>query len=176
MHGEFGDGPDGRTVHSYPTIRELAERFGVSRTTVQRFAQRHNCLARRAGGADAPSPPASAMRDPERMLPTIREIFVTWIGAVQRGEIVITSAGEIEKMMRIAADLDAEAQMRALIPAGIPTLDELQDLHERAMREYVGTTPGERGELPVGLDAVIAPGEASVDGQEPSEASAADAC
>ena len=102
------------------------------------------------GGSAAADTAGPDAVDP-RMMPTIREIFVTWVRAVQAGEIRIASAGEIEKMMRIAADLDAEAQMRALIPEGVPTLDELQDLYEARMAAYEASSPAERGEIPIGL-------------------------
>lgn len=160
VHGEFTTDADGEVTHRYPSFRDLAERFGISFTLVQRFARRHNCLERRAGSgaqppAEAPPPPPAAPAAPHApatpgsapMLPTVREIFVGWVKAVQAGEVRIASAGEIEKMMKIAADLDAEAQMRALIPVGVPTLEELQDLHEKLLREYDATTPEGRGEL-----------------------------
>lgn len=187
VHGEFVDEEGGRPSHRYPSYRELADRFGVGTTFINRFARRHNCLERRAGsgaaveppprpgalqaratspaagssdaseaavsGADGPNDGDGAAPDvvDARMMPTIREIFATWVRAVQAGEIRITSAGEIEKMMRIAADLDAEAQMRALIPEGVPTLDELQDLYEARMAAYEASSPAERGEIPIGI-------------------------
>lgn len=181
VHGEWITDEHGRMCHRYPSYRDLAARFGVTKTVIHRFARRHNCLERRAGsGADvqppkrpaaAQAPATSPQAEPSdaseaaaegadgagsdavdaRMMPTIREIFVTWVRAVQAGEIRIASAGEIEKMMRIAADLDAEAQMRALIPEGVPTLDELQDLYEARMAAYEASSPAERGEIPIGI-------------------------
>jgi hypothetical protein len=188
VHGEFTTSSDGVVEHRYLSFRELADRFGISFTLVQRFARRHNCLERRAGSGAEPPPtlapaatiaasessaadaPTTAAPTTQAMLPTIREIFVTWVRAVQAGEIRIASAGEIEKMMKIAADLDAEAQMRALIPAGVPTLEELQDLHERLLREYEATTPAERGELDlIGLAERAAEG-AAAEASEPDPA------
>lgn len=181
VHGEFVEADGGRPSHRYPSYRELANRFGVGTTFINRFARRHNCLERRAGSGAEVKPPESATASqaqvpaadalpggqPDatslgseeartdggdaRMLPTIRDIFVTWVRAVQGGEIRITSAGEIEKMMRIAADLDAEAQMRALIPEGVPTLDELQDIYEARVAAYAASSPAERGEVPIGI-------------------------
>lgn len=187
IHGEWLTEDDGRPEHRYPSYRELAERFGVTKTVVFRFSRRHNCLERRAGsGVDdsrtraeevSDEDAASAAEDVEallaesdfgadgddrRLLPTVREIFVTWVRAVREGEVRITSAGEIEKMMRIAADLDAEAQMRALIPEGVPTLDELQDLYEERQRAFEASTPAMRGRVPVGLDEPLPP----IDGEE----------
>ena len=202
IHGEWTEGPDGVERHRYPTYRELAERFGVKKTTVFRFSRLHNCLERRAGsgvegvphpaGEVAEDEAAEAAKDVEellaetdtvegddqRMLPTVREIFVTWVRAVQDGEIRITSAGEIEKMMRIAADLDAEAQMRALIPEGVPTLEDLQDLYEERQRGFEASTPAMRGRVPIGLDEPEPPERApsGADAAPSSEESDRDPC
>lgn len=186
IHGEWESEPGQPPRHRYPSYRELADRFGIAKSTVFRFSRHHNCLERRAGsGVEdpparteevSPDDAANAAEDVEallaesdfgeegddqRLLPTVREIFVTWVRSVREGEIRITSAGEIEKMMRIAADLDAEAQMRALIPEGVPTLDELQELYEERQRAFEASTPAMRGRVPIGLDEPLPPSVAA---------------
>ena len=161
IHGELRDREDGRVEHKYPSFRDLAGRFGVSLTTIQRFASRHNCLERRRRATGSPpsegdpkcTPDGAPEPDVEepRALPEARRFVRAWLRAVSDGEIRIESAGEVEKVLRIAAEFDAEAQNRAIIPKGIRTLEELQDLHERSLREYDASTPGERGLIPIGI-------------------------
>lgn len=203
MHGEWITGEGGRLEHRYPSYRDLGARFGVTKTVIHRFAKRHNCLERRAGSGAEPEPQGAPSSKPapaappsedadasagappraedgdEPMLPTVREIFVTWVRAVQDGEVRITSAGEIEKMIRIAADLDAEAQVRALIPEGVRSLDELQDLHEARVAAYEASTPAARGEVPVGLPPSAGAdtgGDGADRGEEGPDADGGDAC
>ncbi|MCA9609491.1 MAG: hypothetical protein KC619_28015 [Myxococcales bacterium] len=61
IHGEWTEGADGVERHRYATYRELAERFGISKSLVGRYAQQHNCVARRRAALEAgkaPTPPA----------------------------------------------------------------------------------------------------------------------
>lgn len=164
VFGELTPGDDPQ--HRYPTYRELAERFDLSHATVHRFARRRNCLERRTGSGAlerareqhvAPdTPTVAASPADERLYPSVRDIAFDWVASVKRGEVRIVNAAELDRLLKLAADLDAEAQQRAMLPAGYPTLEELQDLYERREREYTATTPGERGEIPIGLDAPMA--------------------
>jgi hypothetical protein len=160
VFGEFTGGDDAR--HRYPSYRELAERFGLSHASVHRFARRRNCLERRTGsgalerprGPDAPptAPVVAPSITDQRLYPSVREIAFDWVAAVKRGEVRIANAAELDRLLRLAADLDAEARQRELLPTGYPTIEEIEDFCERRDREYGLTSAGERGEVPVGLD------------------------
>jgi len=183
VHGEFAT-TDAGAAHRYLSYRELAERFGVGLGVVHRFARRHNCLERRVGSGALERPPAviavptsgdlanqptTAPGTYLRLLPSIREIFVELVESVKRGDTRIASAAEIERMMHIAADLDAEAQQRAMLPPGYPTIEEIEEQYERRMREYEATSPGERGEIPIGLDEPSEPEPSRADEHAPGE-------
>ena len=167
VHGDFETTDDGSVSHRYPSFRELADRFGVSKTVIQRFATRHDCLARRtrAGAHEAsprptasePSTPTGASSAQGRLYPSAREIAFDWVEQIKRGDVRIASAAELERLLRLASDLDAEARQRELLPTGYPTIEEIEDFCEQRDREYGLTSPGERGEIPIGLDDPAAP-------------------
>lgn len=61
VHGEEATTPSGKPTRRFPSYRELAERFGISKSLVGRYAQQHNCVARRRAALEAgkaPTPPA----------------------------------------------------------------------------------------------------------------------
>lgn len=160
VHGEFETPTDDSpATHRYPSFRELAARFGISKTAVERFASRHNCLERRAHPGSPVATPrmsvgeqATAERKAKSTPQLVREIFRKWVEDVHAGEIRIATTGEIERMFRLSADYEAEAQLRAMLPAGVLSLEEMQDLYERRTREYEQALPGERGLVPIGID------------------------
>lgn len=161
VHGDFETADHGPVSHHYPSFRELAQRFGVSKTIIQRFATRHNCIARRRpvgalqpGAAEAASGPSAPIASSveRRLYPSAREIAFEWVDQIKRGDVRIASAAELERLLRLAADLDAEARQRELLPKGYPTIEEIEDFCEQRDREYGLTSPGERGEIPIGLD------------------------
>ncbi len=186
VHGEETTTPGGEPARRFPSYRELAERFGISKSLVGRYAQQHGCVARRRAAAearqvaealpaepvaDAAPPPAPAATPPDLArragdldgalrsaddglsVERILRMAERWLDlleeSIDEGRLRPDLA-DLERFIRVIKAAKEDADERAGIPDGMPTLDDLQRLYAENERRAREETPATQGRLPHG--------------------------
>ena len=169
VQGEvIGDG-EGR---HFPSYQEAADRFGISKASVGRYAKEHNCLARRRkiqnaleDVAPAPTDVTEISAPLDALLASASDVTtktnVKRLAAITDGLLTTIEEAIAEKRLRPDfADLERVERLtqawteredeRAGIPPGMPTLEELQRIHARNEERARTENAAVIGRLPVG--------------------------
>ncbi|GEL75714.1 AT hook motif domain protein [Myxococcus virescens] len=155
----FGDVktlPDGSTMTSYASYRELAERFGVATSLVANYAKEHNCLRRReeaktriATKADQKliELRANAIAvSKDDALKMIDGYLLGFEEALSEGRVRVDNPTDFNTMVRLKEFVMGGADSRQELHASF-SLEGLQARHAQALRAARETTPAERGEV-----------------------------
>ncbi|MCY1033243.1 AT hook motif domain protein [Corallococcus sp. BB11-1] len=155
----FGDVktlPDGSTMTSYASYRELAERFGVATSLVANYAKEHNCLRRReeaktriATKADMKliELRANAIAvSKDDALKMIDGYLLGFEEALSEGRVRVDNPTDFNTMVRLKEFVMGGADSRQELHATF-SLEGLQARHALALRAARETTPAERGEV-----------------------------
>ncbi|WP_254626404.1 AT hook motif domain protein [Myxococcus sp. CA039A] len=155
----FGDVktlPDGSTMTSYASYRELAERFGVATSLVASYAKEHNCLRRReeaktriATKADQKliELRANAIAvSKDDALKMIDGYLLGFEEALSEGRVRVDNPTDFNTMVRLKEFVMGGADSRQELHASF-SLEGLQTRHAQALRAARETTPAERGEV-----------------------------
>ncbi|AKF85050.1 AT hook motif domain protein [Myxococcus fulvus 124B02] len=155
----FGDVktlPDGSTMTSYASYRELAERFGVATSLVANYAKEHNCLRRReeaktriATKADQKLIELRATAiavSKDDALKMIDGYLLGFEEALAEGRVRVDNPTDFNTMVRLKEFVQGGADSRQELHATF-SLEGLQARHAQALRTARETTPAERGEV-----------------------------
>ncbi|MFP2962563.1 AT hook motif domain protein [Myxococcus sp. 1LA] len=155
----FGDVktlPDGSTMTSYASYRELAERFGVATSLVANYAKEHNCLRRReeaktriATKADQKliELRANAIAvSKDDALKMIDGYLLGFEEALSEGRVRVDNPTDFNTMVRLKEFVQGGADSRQELHASF-SLEGLQARHAQALRAARETTPAVRGEV-----------------------------
>ncbi|CAM4543785.1 hypothetical protein [Myxococcus xanthus] len=155
----FGDVktlPDGSTMTSYASYRELAERFGVATSLVATYAKEHNCLRRReeaktriATKADQKliELRANAIAvSKDDALKMIDGYLLGFEEALSEGRVRVDNPTDFNTMVRLKEFVMGGADSRQELHATF-SLEGLQARHAQALRAARESTPAERGEV-----------------------------
>ncbi|WP_408891553.1 AT hook motif domain protein [Myxococcus faecalis] len=155
----FGDVkalPDGSTMTSYASYRELAERFGVATSLVANYAKEHNCLRRReeaktriATKADQKLIELRATAiavSKDDALKMIDGYLLGFEEALAEGRVRVDNPTDFNTMVRLKEFVQGGADSRQELHATF-SLEGLQARHAQALRAARETTPAERGEV-----------------------------
>lgn len=155
----FGDVktlPDGSTMTSYASYRELAERFGVATSLVANYSREHNCLRRReeakvriATKADQKliELRANAIAvSKDDALKMIDGYLLGFEEALAEGRVRVDNPTDFNTLVRLKEYLMGGADSRQELHATF-SLESLQARHAQALRAARETTPAERGEV-----------------------------
>ncbi|TQF08913.1 AT hook motif domain protein [Myxococcus llanfairpwllgwyngyllgogerychwyrndrobwllllantysiliogogogochensis] len=155
----FGDVktlPDGSTMTSYASYRELAERFGVATSLVANYAKEHNCLRRReeaktriATKADQKliELRANAIAvSKDDALKMIDGYLLGFEEALAEGRVRVDNPTDFNTMVRLKEFVQGGADSRQELHASF-SLEGLQSRHAQALRAARETSPAERGEV-----------------------------
>ncbi|MDC0714270.1 AT hook motif domain protein [Stigmatella sp. ncwal1] len=155
----FGDVkalPDGSTMTSYASYRELAERFGVATSLIANYSREHNCLRRReeaktriATKADQKliELRANAIAvSKDDALKMIDGYLLGFEEALAEGRVRVDNPTDFNTLVRLKEYLMGGADSRQELHASF-SLEGLQARHAHALRAARETTPAERGEV-----------------------------
>jgi len=178
VHGERQVDPQtGDEVLRYPSLADLAERYGVSRTLLWKFARRRNCYERRKEAQlktqartddkvieKVASARAAATSDVAAIVDTF---ILGFRKALDEGKIRVDSPADLDRLVRLRELVSGNADSRGEL-LGQLTLEAIQVRHRRLRGQLEGITPelagtqgndagddqaaggGERGDGPVG--------------------------
>jgi hypothetical protein len=155
----FGDVkalPDGSTMTSYASYRELAERFGVATSLIANYSREHNCLRRRdeaktriATKADQKLIELRATAiavSKDDALKMIDGYLLGFEEALAEGRVRVDNPTDFNTLVRLKEYLMGGADSRQELHASF-SLEGLQARHAHALRAARETTPAERGEV-----------------------------
>ncbi|MFB1485133.1 AT hook motif domain protein [Corallococcus sp. RDP092CA] len=155
----FGDVktlPDGSTMTSYASYRELAERFGVATSLIANYSREHNCLRRReeakvriATKADQKLIELRATAiavSKDDALKMIDGYLLGFEEALAEGRVRVDNPTDFNTLVRLKEYLMGGADSRQELHASF-SLEGLQARHAQALRAARETTPAERGEV-----------------------------
>ncbi|GEL75711.1 AT hook motif domain protein [Myxococcus virescens] len=155
----FGDVktlPNGSTMTSYASYRELAERFGVATSLVANYSREHNCLRRReeaktriATKADQKLIELRATAiavSKDDALKMIDGYLLGFEEALAEGRVRVDNPTDFNTLVRLKEYLMGGADSRQELHASF-SLEGLQARHAQALRAARETTPAERGEV-----------------------------
>ncbi|CAM4493785.1 AT hook motif domain protein [Corallococcus exiguus] len=156
VFGDVKSLPDGSTMTSYASYRELAERFGVATSLVANYAKEHNCLRRReeaktriATKADAKliELRANAIAvSKDDALKMIDGYLLGFEEALAEGRVRVDNPTDFNTMVRLKEFVQGGADSRQELHATF-SLEGLQARHAQALRAARETTPAVRGEV-----------------------------
>ncbi|MFP2895105.1 AT hook motif domain protein [Corallococcus sp. 4LFB] len=156
VFGDVRSLPDGSTMTSYASYRELAERFGVATSLVANYAKEHNCLRRReeaktriATKADAKliELRANAIAvSKDDALKMIDGYLLGFEEALSEGRVRVDNPTDFNTMVRLKEFVQGGADSRQELHASF-SLEGLQARHAQALRAARETTPAVRGEV-----------------------------
>lgn len=144
VHGEPGEPEDGgMECIRYPTCRELADRYGVSRQAISNFSQKHNCLARRRVAKERARKLSDEKMAHKRadVLAYQRDEQITLIDrylerfeeSLDEDRVRADNVSDFNTMCRLRAYLMGDAESRHEVHSGMPTLEELQRRHKELL-------------------------------------------
>ncbi|MCP3170166.1 AT hook motif domain protein [Myxococcus qinghaiensis] len=155
----FGDVkalPDGSTMTSYASYRELAERFGVATSLIANYSREHNCLRRReeaktriATKADQKLIELRATAiavSKDDALKMIDGYLLGFEEALAEGRVRVDNPTDFNTMVRLKEFVMGGADSRQELHASF-SLEGLQARHAHALRAARETTSAERGEV-----------------------------
>lgn len=138
---------DGTFERSYPSIRELAQKFGVHRSLVGYHSRRHNWPKQRREYQDQVKVELRRVQAKARALSTedglaILDAYLEkFREAVETGHVRVDSIADFNTAMRLREFLLGGADSRQEIQGSL-TLQEMQDRHRR-LREALATLDAE---------------------------------
>ena len=155
VHGEVVENDDGSGTHvSYPTYREIADRYGVAFSLIGRFAKQHNCIERRKQAAadtlrradekvnEARAERIALTREDEI---AIADKFITqFVQALDEGRVRADSVADYNTVCRLKEFLAGGADARTEMTNGMPTLEELQLRYKQNMDEWNRASEAQR--------------------------------
>jgi len=148
------DEATGESVRRFPSFREVAERYGVSKSLVGRYAAKHNCLKRREENrvreqiqfeTEVVKKRAKARAlSADDAVRIIDDYLQRFDEALEEGRVRFDSAGDFNTMLRLKEFVQGRADSRQEIQ-GMLTLEEIQARHRRLRDELDGLDPGLSG-------------------------------
>lgn len=148
VFGEVVECDDGQgTAVVYPAYRDLAQRFGVSHSTISAYSRSRNCMNRREvaqARVIAQSDQklielrANALaRSKKDDLRTIDTYLAEFEKALAEGRVRCDSASDFNTMIRLKEFIQGGADSRSELHIGL-SLDDLQARHRRMMKSLDG--------------------------------------
>lgn len=150
IYGETVHDPTiGKTAVVYPSLRQLADRFGVSQTTVWKLSKRRNCLKRReevtVRKAKRVEKRVVEMQTEARALAIhdeLRLVDDTLVAAwedIKKGSLKIQNIADLNVAIRLKKFLQGEVESRVAVEHGVG-LEAIQARHKELMEraEVVG--------------------------------------
>jgi predicted transcriptional regulator len=154
VEGELVTDTNGAEVRAYPLAYEVAERLGVSKSWVSKYARQNRCLERRAVFQHAVK---TQVRDKivrseanrvafERaeQLALCDQLLAKYTDAIESREVGNVTATDINAIVRLRHFISGDADSRAEVTHGV-TLEMMQAAHREALRTVHIATPEERG-------------------------------
>ncbi len=142
---------------TYPSYRDLAERFGVSTTLIAKYSKDHNCIRRREQAK------ARIQAQADQKLVELRatavalskddelRIIDTYLAGLEKalaeGRVRFDNPGDFNTMVRLKEFVMGGADSRQEIHASL-SLEDIQARHQRMIRVVGETSSAVRGELP----------------------------
>lgn len=144
---------DGSFERNYPSIRELAKKFGVHRSLVGYHSRRHNWPSRRQDFRTQLRTEIQQIRAKARALSTEDAVGILdaylekFRAAVDEGHVRVDSIADFNTAMRLKEFLLGGADSRQEIQGAL-TLEEMQARHRRLRDELAGLEPELAGVVP----------------------------
>jgi transposase-like protein len=144
---------DGSFERNYPSIRELAKKFGVHRSLVGYHSRRHNWPSRRQDFRTQLRTEIQQIRAKARALSTedvvgILDAYLEkFRAAVDEGHVRVDSIADFNTAVRLKEFLLGGADSRQEIQGAL-TLEEMQARHRRLRDELAGLEPALAGVVP----------------------------
>jgi hypothetical protein len=155
--------PDGSFERTYPSIRDLADRYGVHRTLVGRRSKRYDWLGKRAALENEVQQQTQSLRAEARALSNNDALGVVdsylerFRQALDEGKVRVDSVQDLNIALRLRQFLLGGADSRKEINVSV-SLEVMQQRH-RELREQVAVLDAE-------LAGVVSPAEAAPGGSE----------
>ena len=180
VFGEVVAKEGGTSRVDYPTYRELAARFGISRALVAEYARKHNCMQRRREAEGKLREKAEekiierrathialSREDEIRIIDTYLRKFLE---AVEEGRVRFDDPNDFDTMLRLKGFWQGGADTRQEVHTTI-TLEDIQERHRLFLERSAFTTPALSGTVPRAPEdfsaaASHAPGEIVLDASE----------
>ena len=134
----------------FPSLADLAKRYGVSRNLVWRYADRSKCYQRRDEARvktqaryeqkvieQAANTRAAASSDVAAIVDTFISGFRR---ALDEGKVRVDSAADLDRMVRLRELINGNADSRNEVTGGL-TLEALQSRHRRLRGQVEAMTP-----------------------------------
>ena len=140
VHGEAG--PNGGV--KYPTYRQLAEKVGVSCSTIADFAKRRNCVKRRDRAQTKTQQrlddklvqmrvDAITVKD-EDVLRAASRFIVQWENSLIEGSVRTDSVADLAAIVKVRETVLAKLQVTNEQLGG-PSLEEIQKRHKQLLEQ-----------------------------------------
>lgn len=144
------DAASGEERHRYPSLAELASRYGISSSLVWRYANKSKCFERRKE-AHARTQARTQEKIVEKLsderaiaasdvLGLVDDFLRSFGKALREGKVRTDSAGDLEKMIRVRELLTGGADARTELQAGL-SLEAIQERHRRQRGQAERLTP-----------------------------------
>ena len=155
VHGEKVKKGKATTTH-FPSFRELAKRFGISHSSISRYATHHNCLQRRTQAtkkvlkfsddklAQYRAEELALKRDD--LLRMLEKFMVQFEEALSEGRVRCDNPTDFNTMVRLREFLLGNADANTGVVANI-TLEKIAERYEQMQKEWDESTPEMRGEV-----------------------------
>lgn len=137
---------DGSFERSYPSIRDLAKKYGVHRSLIGYHSRRHNWPARRQDFRTQLRTEIQQIRAKARALSTEDAVGILdaylekFRAAVESGHVRVDSIADFNTAVRLKEFLLGGADSRQEIQGAL-TLEEMQARHRRLREELAGLEP-----------------------------------
>jgi len=148
------DEAEGPASMRYPSFREIAERYQVSKSLIGKYATKHNCLKRREENRAREQiqyeQKVVKKRAEARAISTddavriIDDYLQRFEEALEEGRVRFDNAGDFNTMLRLKEFVQGRADSRQEIQ-GMLTLEEIQARHRRLRDEIDALDPGLSG-------------------------------
>ena len=146
----------GCVATKFPSLKEVGERYGVSKNRIWQYASRHRCLERR-DEAKLREQTRFDQKVTERLaearaLATADVVAVVddyirgFRQAVDGGKVRFDSPADLDRLVRLKELLAGNADSRQELRGGL-TLEAIQARHQRARTQLDGITPEVSGEV-----------------------------
>ena len=145
----------GRTKVTYPSYRNVGQRFGVDAATIAAYSSSHNCLYRRQElqtcvRAEAEAKIIAKRADVMRVskdfqLQLVDQYLMEFKKALDDGRVRCDSVADLNHVIRLREYLLGGVDSRKEVQTTL-SLEVLQSRHFDMMRVVDATTPAERGE------------------------------
>ena len=148
--------PGDKKLLVYPSYAELAERYGVSKSTIAQYASRHNCTHRRKNLINElqakleqklieirTDPRALAIGEVVGIIDAYVRLFAQ---RVHSGEIRADNPADVDRLLRLKEFLLGNADSRTEVTGHI-SLEAIQTRHKQTLAILKTTTPEIRGEV-----------------------------